>query len=139
MEEGEAVTLSGKCPDPDLDYGDNLTFVWSSNISGYIGTGDILTDVVLAPGIYELELTVMDQENESAVAVVILTVNGTALVAPPEEEDEGEDAGQGSDSSSATTDWSLFIVLIFVVAIIVAAFIVVRRRRRGTDGSLPSP
>ncbi|RLF70736.1 MAG: hypothetical protein DRN40_03945 [Thermoplasmata archaeon] len=68
------LTLSGECWDPDLKWRDNLTYIWTSNISGELGVGKEIS-VYLDPGIHRITLTVSDSKgftNSTYVVIVVL-------------------------------------------------------------------
>ncbi len=56
------ITLKGNATDPDIPWGDELTFIWESNISGIIVYGEVIK-VTLPPGDHLITLTVRDKEN----------------------------------------------------------------------------
>jgi type II secretory pathway pseudopilin PulG len=120
----DPLVLIGTCDDPDLHIPGSdevLSFSWSSNMSGEIGTGAELTGQTLPPGVHMITLTVSDGEltRESHVGesdafcviwviVAILAVLALAAVllvmrrrrkareeeeAEQAEEDEGRGAG----------------------------------------------
>jgi hypothetical protein len=74
VKNGTKINFSGICNDVDLIYGDRLTFNWSSNISGRIGTGENLTDIILPPGVHRILLEVSDIEGETAIDTVNITI-----------------------------------------------------------------
>ncbi|MCU0799318.1 MAG: Ig-like domain-containing protein, partial [Candidatus Thermoplasmatota archaeon] len=57
--QGEKQVINGSATDPDLLFGDSLTFTWFSNISGRIGTGKSI-DLALKAGSYLIILNVSD-------------------------------------------------------------------------------
>jgi uncharacterized membrane protein len=74
VENGTLINFSGICNDVDLIYGDILTFNWSSNISGRIGSGENLTDIILQPGQHQILLEVMDIAGEKSMSMVNITI-----------------------------------------------------------------
>jgi len=74
VENGTLLDFSGLCDDVDLIYGDILTFNWSSNISGRIGSSENLTDIVLQPGQHRILLEVSDIAGETSRAMVNITI-----------------------------------------------------------------
>ena len=72
------IIFEGSCDlDPDLVYGDELTLSWSSNISGELGTGPTLKNIVLDGGMHEITLTVTDSENARCTQTRIIFVAST--------------------------------------------------------------
>jgi len=118
----QPIHLEAVCTDPDLPYGDDLTFTWSSSISGDLGVGDNLTNIKLPAGDHIITLVVTDQEGMSSTATVHLTVL--------------KDLGtEGDDPSYLVLS---IVVLIIVIALILILFIILRRkkeeqRRRGEE------
>ena len=72
--ETEDINLEGQAEDPDIDYGDFLSYIWFSNISGKIGIGKELNNVMLSPGEHLITLTVMDKEGEITEAFINISV-----------------------------------------------------------------
>jgi predicted transcriptional regulator len=77
--EGEAVAAAGNANDPDIPYGDRLTQSWESDISGPLGTGDLVV-LNLPEGLHNITLTVTDLSGANCSAWVLLKVmpNSTA-------------------------------------------------------------
>jgi hypothetical protein len=71
---GRMVTFTGECPDADEPYGEILTFTWTSDIDGELGTGETIEDVLLSEGTHGITLTVTDLERASAEAQLTITV-----------------------------------------------------------------
>ena len=57
--ENENLPATGYATDVDIPYGDELTFTWSSNISGPIGTGKEV-NLMLPAGLHTVTLKVVD-------------------------------------------------------------------------------
>jgi parallel beta-helix repeat protein len=74
INDGAPLDFRSFCIDPDLVYGDALTFVWSSNISGELGKGQELEDIILNIGHHSVLLEVFDTEGAVASAIVNITV-----------------------------------------------------------------
>jgi len=68
------IDFIATCVDPDVLYGDKLTFVWSSNISGELGRGESLKNIFLTAGDHKITLTVYDTEKSSINATINITV-----------------------------------------------------------------
>jgi Big-like domain-containing protein len=62
--EGELGSMKAIAIDPDIVYGDSLTYQWSSDISGDLGSGKELI-VELPHGDHMIKLTVSDSNRES--------------------------------------------------------------------------
>ncbi len=68
-----SYVLKGNSTDPDIRWGDILTYTWTSSIMGELGEGDEI-EVVLSPGIHLITLEVMDLEglvNYTTIEIVI--------------------------------------------------------------------
>jgi parallel beta-helix repeat protein len=76
------LDFRANCDDPDKKYGDMLTYIWSSNVSGEIGLGHILSAVLLPPGDHHITLTVTDLTGAFSVATVNITVLESSLSEP---------------------------------------------------------
>src|SRR4029079_18007204 len=62
---GDAITFPGAATDPE---GEGLTYAWSSNVGGALGTGASVTVSNLALGPHAITLTVTDPHNLTATA-----------------------------------------------------------------------
>lgn len=78
IDEGAALNFRATCDDPDLDYGDVLTYTWTYDISGDIGVGKTVNDFVLPLGTHIITVEVSDQENKNSTASITITVEETA-------------------------------------------------------------
>jgi predicted ATPase len=74
ISENKALVLTGYCTDPDLPYGDELTYSWSSDLSGELGFGSELTDVKLKAGEHTITLMVSDSSGNSSYASINVMV-----------------------------------------------------------------
>jgi parallel beta-helix repeat protein len=72
--EGELINFKSSCDDPDLVYGDNLTFIWSSNIDGELDTGCDLSGIKLSAGKHVITLTVKDNDGLESAATITVNV-----------------------------------------------------------------
>ena len=88
IKEGEPITLSANCTDPDLVYGDSLSYAWRSNISGKIGSGQELSDIVLKPGHHELVVKVTDSGGKQATSSILIRIKGMQSDEEPKKEVE---------------------------------------------------
>ena len=79
------IEFTGFCDDPDIQYGDKLTFKWSSNISDDLGEGKILKDIILPVGNHTITLLVTDSEGETSVASIFVHILET-----PESDTDGD-------------------------------------------------
>jgi hypothetical protein len=72
--ENGTIDFEGACTDPDVPYGDTLTYKWISDISGPLGTGETLKDVLLQVGEHTITLEVSDSEGETAQTAIVVIV-----------------------------------------------------------------
>ena len=118
IKEGETLDLEGECSDPDLPYGDELTFVWSSNIAGKLGTGKLQKDVILPVGKHLITLAVTDKKGESSLA----TINVTVL----------------EKSTDQISDINVSIiagVIIVIIVVMVLLFLMLQKRRKQKESA----
>jgi parallel beta-helix repeat protein len=121
--EGDIISFEGSCSDPDLDYGDALTFKWISSKDGDLGFGEKLSDIKLSTGKHIITLLVTDNEGASASISINLTVN------------------QKSEPESDSIDNYVIIislVIIIVIIIVVAIFFILRRKKKSPEAVEPS-
>jgi len=74
FDEDEIIDFEGVCDDPDLIYGDNLTFKWFSSVLGEIGQGKILKNITLPIGKHVITLEVSDNSGLKSNATTQITV-----------------------------------------------------------------
>jgi hypothetical protein len=118
IENDTALDFIAACSDPDLSYGDNLTYNWSSSLMGFLGQGKVLDDMYLTLGKHVITLVVYDSENESAKAIINLSI---IKKQKPKSED-----GVGIASQIV-----LFMVLgIIILIVIIIAFLFLRQKKK---------
>ena len=74
IDDNKSLEFKALCDDPDIKYGDKLTFLWRSNISDEIGIGNVLSNISLSIGYHMITLVVSDLEGETSLAVVYISV-----------------------------------------------------------------
>ncbi|MFW3146333.1 MAG: right-handed parallel beta-helix repeat-containing protein [Thermoplasmatota archaeon] len=122
--EGGDQWVSASARDPDLDYGDVLTYTWSSNISGDIGEGASI-NLSLGPGKHLITLRVTDSGGafaERTFEVEIL----------PKEEEEPTEPEEGG-----IPIWAWGIIAVVILIIIFLVIFVLIRRRKHEEGNVP--
>ncbi len=126
----------GSASDPDLIYGDVLTFIWYSNISGYIGSGSEV-NLSIVSGHHNVRLTVTDSEGRSMSnwldLVILSPPNGTQdNDGPPDTPDPRTDDPQHDHGLR----WTVPVVIgtIFLFMVIGFMFIAIRWKRRSPWG-----
>ncbi len=116
IKEGEYLTFNGAGDDPDVPYGDKLTFEWSSNISGVLGEGVELENVSLIPGVHLITLEVTDEAGESVTAEIQIKCT---------KEDETTKDKDGETKPAKREDNSgVIIVALIIIAIVVIIVLV---------------
>jgi len=118
VEEGAPFTLGCSCFDPDLPYGDTVTYTWSSNMSGELATG---IEIVfgLVSGVHEITARVEDSSGEYTESKIIVTVF------PPQDDIVREETG-----SIVPMVLIPLITLLLIGAII---FLMTRRKGKKTE------
>jgi uncharacterized membrane protein len=117
----QSFTMQATCDDPDIQFGQELEFVWVSNISGEIGRGSSITAKILEPGTHLITLTVSDPDFSESTTITLTITPKEGTEPPPPPDDDDDEPG---------TNW-LMIVGILVAVIVVGAvlFIVTGKSR----------
>jgi parallel beta-helix repeat protein len=118
----EVVTFSGSCKDPDVIYGDILTYLWISDMDGVLGEGKVLTGIILSVGKHTISLKVSDQDNLTSQAQINITVKESF-------DDTGDDENRILDFASNMN--IMLIILIILIVFILIFFIWHRRKTKG--------
>ncbi len=135
VENGTGIYLKATCDDPDLPYGDKLTFNWLSNISGELGEGKRLVNNVLPPGKNLISLMVSDLAGETAYAAVEVVVLAEIEQEPNDidttfENTTGVDEPRPSKSSDNYLNLIIIgIIIIILIFIAILTFFAVIRKR----------
>jgi len=72
--DGSVINFVGECFDPDIAYGDILTYKWSSNISGDIGEGEVQNGIYLPIGMHLIAFEVSDVKGLTSIASINITI-----------------------------------------------------------------
>ncbi|MCK5415525.1 MAG: hypothetical protein KAJ35_09100, partial [Thermoplasmata archaeon] len=107
----ESFGLAGGCDDPDIRFGQVLTFTWMSNISGALGTGTELDMSLTNVGTHLITLTVSDGEFERSATLTIV-IEPIETIVPPPPSPPKEDDGLGL--------WIPAIVLLAIIGVALA-------------------
>jgi hypothetical protein len=110
--------LRGSAFDPDIEMGDSMEFIWTSNISGEIGRGEEV-DVSIPAGLHNITLTVKDSSGEMMEASIEIHVL-------PIEEDTVIQEGR-------SIILMVLVILIILVIIGVLLLLLLRKKGRGKD------
>lgn len=109
--EGGSQWVSGTGEDPDLIYGDTMEMRWTSNVSGYLGSGEQI-NLSLHSGYHLVTLRIKDSSNEwNETSVEIFVKEGLVEDDDTKEDDDDEDETTGSSISP-------LIYIIFIVGLI---------------------
>jgi parallel beta-helix repeat protein len=120
LREDEKLHFEGSCWDPDLEYGDTLTFRWQSSISGEIGVGSNLSDVLLTTGEHVITLEVWDSTGKKATDSINLDVL---------EKSSKPDGGFGSD----LLIYIVVLIIVIVILLAIAALYLKKRKKKGLE------
>ena len=127
--EGGAQPAWANATDPDLIYGDELTYTWSSNVTGTIGTG-LAMNLSLPAGEHTITLNVTDRSGAWSSATKQITI------LPLKKDDTTGDKG-----FLANYWWVLLLIALLVIIIIVVIVIVVSKKKKDQEKEerLPEP
>ncbi len=118
--EGEDQIVNSSAVDSDLPYGDELTFRWSSNITGEIGEGRSV-NLSLPEGLHLVTLNVTDSEGASAETSV------EVLIEPNERTGEEED-----NDSRIPIIFIIMIILLGLTGMIIGLSLLKSKREKKT-------
>jgi hypothetical protein len=102
----DKIEFLGRCDDPDLAYGDILSFIWSSDRDGEIGSDINLLAVTLSEGKHNITFSVIDRAGLSSSDNVEITVID-------------------SSDNSEVGDCSIFYILIVGIGVFIAILIAI--------------
>jgi len=127
IKQGEPIDFIGSADDVDMVYGDELTFSWSSNKSGWFGEGVVLSDMVLPSGIHEIKLKVKDNNNANNETFVILNItssgeDGDGGLDNDTDDPDGGDDDDGRGGGISSTGLILIMILMAFLMIIIFLF-----------------
>ena len=121
--EKEPLNFESIADDPDLIYGDKISFKWSSNIIGELGTDRNLTDIYLGIGKHLVTLEVTDSYGASTIAKVRITV-----IDQPELKKNG--------NLNYILAISVVVSILVIISIIIL-FLQFRRKKSKNEGKEP--
>jgi len=119
--EGKTLDFEGSCTDPDLPYGESLTFNWFSNISGKLGDGETLSAVLLTPGLHRISVEVSDTKGESVNTTINISV--TPITKPYINETTPEQPADDEKDITAIITMSLVIIILIIIFITLLFFL----------------
>jgi len=118
----------------DLD-GDNLTYAWSSNISGVIGSNSTVI-LQLTPGNHTITLTIADPDNNTASDDVLVDIKRLSSFGKDDDDDDATGTGTGVIGSGGGSSWWWWIIIavIILLLLLLIMLLVVRRRKKKGEG-----
>ncbi|UCH89203.1 MAG: fibronectin type III domain-containing protein [Thermoplasmata archaeon] len=125
FENDESLELEAVCFDPDIDYGDVLTFKWFSNVTGELGEGENLSSIKLLPGSHLITLYVMDEDGLIQKATVNITINDVPVVV--------EKSPEKSDNRFLLVIISIIVSIVALIMVAVLLFHYHRKRKRAEE------
>jgi chitodextrinase len=127
--EGDRINLSGQCYDPDMPYGDVLTYSWYSNLKGKLGDGEDLTEIELPLGYHEITFIVSDSLGLQTSVKVIVQVTKR-----PDDKDAGKDDGDNAIGSFQVLAIGVGIIIFMIVLVLVLS-LMIRRKKKIIEGT----
>ncbi len=127
VENGTGINFSAICDDPDLPYGDKLTFMWTFNISNEFWKGQNLTNVFLIPGNHSITLTVIDLIGKTSMAMVNITIVSEINVSPNQTQPENDTSPEIKKEGNFTL--KIIGMIIVIIIIIIILFMVLKKKR----------
>ncbi len=118
--------------DDDWIHGDRLEFQWSSNISGFLGSGPKLLRNLTDPGWHEITLKVTDNSNTVVQDTVLIRV--TEFKSPIDDKNGDKDDSDGTGKKEGNEYFGLSL-LIIVIVVIIGIMIFIRHRKKSKDES----
>ena len=116
----QSFSLVGYCEDPDIRFGQELEFIWTSNISGELGRGSSITARLLQAGTHRITLTVRDPDYEKTTSIE-LHIEPRDDVTPPPPDDDVVDPG---------TNWAIVAGIVIALVIMGVVLFVATGKRR---------
>jgi parallel beta-helix repeat protein len=109
----DRLDLEARCHDPDLPYGDELTYTWSSSIMGELGKGRVIDNVKLDGGKHIITVEVSDKDGLSSMISLNVTVQ--------------QEAGTGLNTAAVSA-----VVIIIILIMLLIVFFLFKRKREKT-------
>ena len=117
----QSFSLVAICDDPDIQFGQVLEYVWTSNISGELGRGASITVQILEPGTHEITVTVSDPDYTKSTFIV-LYIEPKEVVGPPPDPDPIE--------TPEGTNWIMIAGILVALVVVGAVLVMVIGKRR---------
>jgi hypothetical protein len=110
IEDGELLDFIGNSIDPDVEYGDVLTYFWSSNLTGDFGQGAQLNNIKLGPGSHRITLTVSDKHGKFEHEFIKVNVL---------EKTHSDPAGDGNFILAVVMGIVVLVILLLLILLII--------------------
>jgi hypothetical protein len=117
LEYGKTINFIGRCDDIDLP-NDLLTFTWTSNLQGFLGTGEELRNIALSVGVHQITLEVADKAGSSLNTTIEVIIEQVEVVS------SGED-----DINWAVIVGSISVVIIIILIIFILLIFLKKRKK----------
>jgi parallel beta-helix repeat protein len=135
---GTPLNFSAICLDPDLPYGDKLSYFWYSNISDVFGERQNLTNIVLPVGLHQITVYVFDLADEYCAVSINITIYTThnlpENVTPNHTEPEippqfntTKPKKDDQDNDFSVIVYSSIVVVISIIIVLVFVFVVTKK------------
>jgi hypothetical protein len=120
FDEGESILLKALADDPDIPWGDTLTYLWTSSISGDLGSSQTV-QVQLEPGVHIITLEIFDSGS------LTNSTNVTVEVYPQIQ--------KLNEVMETTTLLILIAVIFFIAGLLISLllFLLVKKKRRDIE------
>ena len=115
--ESDKLDFAGNCTDPDLPYGDVLTYRWKSSIDQQLGVGQELNGILLTPGEHTITLEVSDKAGKKASNTINIDVS---------KKSKGSDHDEGDPNML----FGVVILVIIIIIVLILVFLFISRRRK---------
>jgi hypothetical protein len=124
LKANKSFSLSASCFDPDIQYGQELNYTWTSDISGLLGYGSYLATSIPDAGTHTIILTVNDGEFQKSDSIVV-DVLPEDIIDP----DPDPDPDPTNDTSGGGISGLMVGLLVILVVAGAAGFAIVTKRR----------
>ncbi len=116
----QSISLVGECEDPDVPFGQELEFTWSSDLEGELGRGASIVVNFTKVGNHTITHTVRDPDFQRTATITLVLEAEEDVTPPPPPDDNDVDPG---------TNWTLVAIIVVVLVVVgVVGFLVVGKR-----------
>jgi len=130
-DKSESMNFIAICNDPDLPYGDMLTFEWFSNSIGKLGEGKFLKEISLPVGEHLITVEVSDLASEKSSTSINIFISPSTKPQVQEPKKPGEVGEKPKDTQTSTYILiGATIIIIILIILIPLLFIMLRRKKQ---------